>query len=145
MRLTIQQHSPAYWQVSIYNPPLNLFEQELLDELIALMDDLEKNEEVKVVVFSSAHPDYFVAHIDLIRAAEFDLTPRASGLSGWPDIARRMELAPFVTIGLVRGRTRAVGSEFIQALDMCFASQEKAIFAQIELGCGLIPGGGGLE
>ncbi len=57
----------------------------------------------------------------------------------------RMEEAPFVTIGLIRGRARGVGSEFLQAFDMRFASREKALFAQVEVGCGIIPGGGGLD
>jgi enoyl-CoA hydratase/carnithine racemase len=145
MRLKIKQHSPAYWQVTIDNPPLNLFDPEMGDELSALVTELEKNTEIKVVVFDSANPDYFISHIDLIRSAEFDLTPRSTGLPVWPDVARRFELASFITVGLVRGRARGVGSEFIQALDVCFASKEKTKLSQIEVACGLIPGGGGLE
>lgn len=146
MRLRIIKHTPAYWQVTIDNPPLNLFDPELGDELSSLVTDLERNSEIKVVVFDSANPDYFIAHIDLIRSAEFDLAPRpATGLPTWPDVARRFELASFLTIASVRGRARGVGSEFIQAMDVCFASKERAKLAQIEIGCGLIPGGGGLE
>jgi len=145
MRLTVKKHLPAYWQVTIDNPPINVFDPEMGDELTSLITELEKNSEIKVVVFDSANPDYFISHIDLIRAAEFDLTPRSTGLPAWPDVARRFELAPFLTIGLIRGRARGVGSEFIQAMDVCFASKEKAKLAQIEIGCGLIPGGGGLE
>jgi enoyl-CoA hydratase/carnithine racemase len=145
MRLKIKQHSPAYWQVTIDNPPLNLFDPEMGDEFSTLITELEQNTEVKVVVFDSANPDYFISHIDLIRSAEFDLTPRSTGLPVWPDVARRFELASFITVGLVRGRARGVGSEFIQALDVCFASKEKTKLSQIEVGCGLIPGGGGLE
>jgi enoyl-CoA hydratase/carnithine racemase len=72
MRLKIKQHSPAYWQVSIDNPPLNLFDPELGDELAALITELEKNTDIKFVVFDSANPDYFISHIDLIRSGEFD-------------------------------------------------------------------------
>jgi enoyl-CoA hydratase/carnithine racemase len=145
MRLIIKKHSPAYWRVTIDNPPLNLFDPEMGDELSSLITELEKNTDIKVVVFDSANPDYFISHIDLIRSAEFDLTPRSTGLPVWPDVARRFELATFITVGLVRGCTRGVGSEFIQALDVCFASKEKTKLSQIEVGCGLIPGGGGLE
>ncbi len=38
-----------------------------------------------------------------------------------------------------------MGSEFLQALDVRFASQERAILGQLEVGTGLFPGGGGLE
>lgn len=146
MRLRIKKYSPAYWQVTIDNPPINVFDPEMGDELTSLITELEQNSEMKVLVFDSANPDYFIAHIDLIRSAEFDLTPRhGTRLPAWPDVARRFELASFLTVALVRGRARGVGSEFIQAMDVCFASREKAKFAQIEIGCGLIPGGGGLE
>lgn len=145
MRLRTVKHSVAYWRVTFDNPPLNIFDPEMTEELTDLIEQLENDEAVKVVVFDSANPDYFISHVDLVRAAEFDLTPRASGFAGWPDVARRLELAPFITIGMVRGRARGVGSEFLQALDMRFASKEKAVLAQVEVGCGLIPGGGGLE
>ena len=56
-----------------------------------------------------------------------------------------MELAPFITVGLVRGRARGVGSEFLQALDVRFASRELAVLSQIEIGTGIVPGGGGLD
>lgn len=145
MRLHVKQHSAFHWQVSINNPPINLFDQEMADELTALIERLEKDEEVKVVVFDSANPDYFIAHLDLVRAAELKLEPQASGLSQWPDFAYRIERAPFITVGVIRGRARGVGSEFLQALDIRFASKEKTILSQIEVGTGVIPGGGGLE
>lgn len=145
MRLKITQHNAAYWRVTIDNPPLNLFDQEVAEELTALIERLEKDNEVKALVFDSADPEYFMAHLDLARAGELKLDPGPTGLSAWPDFAVRLERAPFVTIGLIRGRARGVGSEFVQALDIRFASREKAVFSQIELGTGVIPGGGGLE
>jgi enoyl-CoA hydratase/carnithine racemase len=145
MKLKITKHSPGYWRVTFNNPPLNLMDPEMTQELSALVSQLENEEELKVVVFDSSVPGYFMAHIDLARVADFDLSPGPTGLSAWPDVARRLELAPFLTIASVRGRARGVGSEFIQAMDICFASEEQAILAQVEVGCGLIPGGGGLE
>ena len=145
MSLHIAKHTPAYWQVTLDNPPLNVMDPEMIKDLEDLMDTLEADKEIKVVVFDSANPDYFMAHIDLVRSGEFDLSAGPSGFSPWPAVARRLELAPFITIGLLRGRARGVGSEFLQALDIRFASKEKAKLAQIEVGCGLIPGGGGLE
>jgi enoyl-CoA hydratase/carnithine racemase len=110
MRLRIKKHSPDYWQVTIDNPPLNLFDQEMCDELRFLIDNLEKDEKVKVVVFDSADPEYFISHLDVLRAADMDLSPGPTGLSIWPDFAVRIERAPFITVGLLRGRARGVGS-----------------------------------
>ncbi len=145
MKLLITKHAPEFWRVTINNPPLNLMDPEMTTELSMLITELEAAENLKVVVFDSNVPDYFMAHIDLLRVADFDLSAGPTGLSAWPDVARRLELASFLTIASVRGRARGVGSEFIQAMDICFASKEKAILSQIEVGCGLIPGGGGLE
>lgn len=145
MKLIINKSSQVYWRITIDNPPLNLFDQELADELTALIDELEKDAKIKVVVFDSADPDYFMAHLDLLKAGQLRLDPGPTGLSAWPDFAYRIERASFITVGLIRGRARGVGSEFVQALDMRFASREKAIFSQIEVGTGVIPGGGGLE
>lgn len=145
MRLQTHKVSPAYWRVTIDNPPINLFDPEMGEELSSLVTELEDNEEIKIVVFDSANPEFFISHVDLIRSAEFDLSPKKTGLPTWPDVARRFELAPFLTVCLLRGRARGVGSEFVQAVDVCFASKEKAKLSQIEVGCGLIPGGGGLE
>ncbi len=115
------------------------------DELQDLIKKLEKDDEVKVVVFDSADPDYFMAHLDLVRTAELSLEPGATGLSPFPDFLRRLEQAPFVTVGVLRGRVRGVGSEFLLGLDIRFASREKAILSQIEVGTGVIPGAGGIE
>ncbi len=145
MSVHIKKNSAAYWQITLDNPPINLFDQEMSDELQTLIADLENDDEVKVVVFDSADPDYFMAHVDLIKTGEFDLEPKATGLASFPDFLRRLEQAPFVTIGVLRGRARGVGSEFLLGLDLRFASREKAILAQIEVGCGVLPGAGGLE
>lgn len=145
MKIHIEKRTPAYWRVTLDNPPINLFDQKMMEELQALIDSLEQDEEVKVVVFDSANPEFFMAHLDLLTAADLKLDPGPTGLSPWPDFTIRLERAPFVTVGLLRGRARGVGSEFLQALDVRFASRKNGILSQIELGTGIIPGGGGLE
>lgn len=106
---------------------------------------MEGNDEIKVVVFDSADPDFFMAHIDLTRVGEGADKPGPTGLPPWPDFLYRLERAPFVTVASVRGRARGVGSEFILGLDVRFASREKAVLSQPEIGFGFFPGGGGLE
>jgi enoyl-CoA hydratase/carnithine racemase len=142
--LTITQHSAEYWRVTIDNPPINLFDPDLVAELAELLDRLEADDDVKIVVFDSADPDYFISHIDLLRVGE-QAVDGPTGLPAWPDITTRLERAPFVTVGSVRGRARGVASELLLALDVRFASLERAIFCQPEVGFGFVPGGGGLE
>jgi len=136
----------GYWKVTFDNPPINMFDTEFSKQLIALMDEMEADHKLKVVVFESANPDFFVAHVELLKVNEFPKGIGKTGLSiSWPDIAKRLEQAPFVSIASIRGRARGLGSEFAQAFDIRFASKEKALMAQIEIGIGSFPGGGGME
>jgi enoyl-CoA hydratase/carnithine racemase len=109
-------------------------------ELGALMTDLEMDPSVKVIVFQSANPDFFIAHLDVTKAAE---QPEILGL--WRDFVLRLSSTPVVSIAKIRGRTRGIGNEFVLACDMRFASRQNALLGNPEVGVGLIPGGGALE
>jgi enoyl-CoA hydratase/carnithine racemase len=60
-RLTLTEVTPAYWRVVIENPPINLYDPEMFAELNVLMDAIENDKELKVIVFESANPEYFIA------------------------------------------------------------------------------------
>jgi enoyl-CoA hydratase/carnithine racemase len=104
------------------------------------MTDIEADPSVKVVVFQSANPDFFVAHLDVAKAAK-----QPDVLDLWRDFVLRLSSAPVVSLAKVRGRTRGIGNEFVLACDMRFASRQNALFGNPEVGVGLIPGGGALE
>ena len=111
-----------------------------MDEIIT---GLENDEHVKVVVFDSAVEGFFLTHYDLLARLE-DLTglpPGPTGLEALPDLLVRLSRAPVVSIALIRGRATGVGSELALASDMRFASREKAILSQFEVGAGLVAGG----
>ena len=131
---------PGLWTVTFSNPPINMFVPETIVELGALMGDIEADESVKVVVFQSANPEFFTAHLDVAKAAQ---RPEVLGL--WRDFVLRLSSTPVVSIAKIRGRTRGIGNEFVLACDMRFASQQNARFGQPEVGVGLVPGGGALE
>ena len=80
---------------------------------------------MKVVVFQSANPDFFIAHLDVAKAAE---RPEVLGL--WRDFVLRLSSTPVVSIAKIRGRTRGIGNEFVLACDMRFASRQTALFGQ---------------
>ncbi len=131
---------PGRWTITFSNPPINLFVPTTIDELGVLMTEIEADPSVKVVVFQSADPEYFIAHLDVFKAVE---RPGVLGL--WRDFVLRLSSAPVVSIAKIRGRTRGIGNEFVLACDMRFASRQSALFGQPEIGTGLVPGGGGLE
>jgi enoyl-CoA hydratase/carnithine racemase len=70
------------------------------------MTDLEADPSMKAVVFQSANSDFFIAHLDVTKAAE---RPEMMGL--WRDFVRRLSSAPVVSIGKIRRRTRSIGNE----------------------------------
>lgn len=61
---------PGRWTITFSNPPINIFVPATIVEVGALMTDLEADPSVKVVVFQSANPDFFIAHLDVTKAAE---------------------------------------------------------------------------
>jgi enoyl-CoA hydratase/carnithine racemase len=131
---------PGRWTITFNNPPINMFVPSTIVELGALMTDLEADPSVKVVVLQSANPEFFIAHLDVAKAAE---RPEVLGL--WRDFVLRLSSTPVVSIAKVRGRTRGIGNEFVLACDMRFASRQSALFGNSEVGVGLVPGGGALE
>ena len=58
-QLSIARESASLWRVAFNNPPINMFVPETIDELRALMTDIEADPSVKAVVFQSANPDFF--------------------------------------------------------------------------------------
>jgi len=131
---------PDRWTITFNNPPINMFAPETLVELGALTTAIEADPSVKVVVFQSANPDFFIAHLDLSQAAQL----RPTSFAPWFDFVLRLSSMPVVSIAKIRGRTRGIGNEFVLACDMRFASR-RALFGNPEAGVGLVPGGGALE
>src|SRR6266480_6117451 len=127
-------------------PPMNLLGPELVRDFVSLIESAEADDSVKVVVFKSADPDYFISHVDVTHVAEY--RAEAAVLTGEASIAslfRRLSTSRLVTIAQIEGRVRGAGSEFVLACDMRFAARESAIFGQPESGLGLVPGAGGMQ
>ena len=143
-QIRLNRSSPGYWRVTFDNPPLNLMGPEFVLELREMMTAIETDEQVKVVVFESAVEGFFLNHSDfLAKLEELTNIPQGpTGLEAWPDILVRLTRAPVVSIALIRGRATGNGSEIALACDMSFASREKAVLSQWEVGVGLVAGGG---
>ncbi|AKJ30837.1 enoyl-CoA hydratase/isomerase family protein [Caldimonas brevitalea] len=126
------------------NPPINLVDRALLVDLIALTKALEADQDIRVVIFRSDHPDFFLAHYDLAGEVGGKPRPLPEGMaSPLSTLLTRISRLPQVTIGELQGRARGAGSEFLLALDMRFASRERGLLGQPEAAVGLLPGAGG--
>src|SRR5215470_4547701 len=143
-QIVVTRRSPEYWRVTINHPPLNIFGPDTIPQLDEAITAIETDESLKVVVFDSAIPGFFLTHYDFLAKIEdtTSLPPGPTGLQPLPDMLVRLSRAPVVSIASIRGRATGVGSELALACDMRFASREKAIFSQWEVGVGIVPGGG---
>jgi enoyl-CoA hydratase/carnithine racemase len=143
-QIRLNRQSPSCWRVIFDNPPLNLMGPEFVLKFREIMTAIETDEQVKVVVFESAVEGFYLNHSDFHAKLE-DLTgiPQGpTGLEAWPDILVRLTRAPVASIAVIRGRATGNGSEIALACDMSFASREKAVLSQWEVGVGLVAGGG---
>ena len=143
VRLT--RSSPRIARVTYDNPPVNLVVGQAVRELAELVETLLADTELHVVVFDSAVPDYFYNHFDLAHLDEFPATDPHTGTNPWTELVVALTNAPFITIGLIRGRARGGGNELALALDLRYASIENARFGQPEVATAVVPGGGGTE
>jgi enoyl-CoA hydratase/carnithine racemase len=142
-QITISTPSSGLWTATFSNPPINLIDPDTIGELQNLITALESDAEVKVVVFRSADPDFFLAHWDALadqtKVAAIPVGP--TGMNPWVDVLVRLSRVPVATIAEIRGRARGAGSEFVLSCDMRFASRERGILGQFEVGMGAVPGG----
>ena len=143
--LTTKQEAGVLF-AEIAATPMNLLGPELVRDLVSLIQQAEADAAVKVLVFTSADPDYFISHVDVTQINEY--REEAAKLTGEASIAllfRHLSASRLVSIAQVEGRVRGAGSEFVLACDMRFAARESAIFSQMEPAFGLLPGGGAAQ
>lgn len=143
-QIHVTRVTPEYWRVTVDNPPYNIFGPDSIPQLNAVITQIEQDPNLKVVVFDSAVPGFFLTHYDFVPPLEAttSMPNGPTGLPPLPDMLVRLSRAPVVSISSIRGRATGVGSELALASDMRFASREKAILSQWEIGAALVPGGG---
>ena len=137
--------TPRTARITFANPPVNLVIPETVVTLREIVRGLDNDPDIKVVVFSSDVPDFFINHYDGAAAGDLPEPERDGDHPVWTDIVLRLSKAPYVSIAAIRGRTRGAGNELALACDLRYASREKAIFGQPEVGIGIVHGGGGTE
>jgi enoyl-CoA hydratase/carnithine racemase len=144
--IRVIEETPAYWRVVFDYPPFNIADATLFQDLQNMLVRIDASPSLRVVVFESASPDFYLAHFDL--TGKTGTVTTAVGPSGMPilmDTYVRLTKSPVVSIAKIRGCVRGACSEFVLACDMRFASRENTRLGQPEVGVGVNPGGGGTE
>src|SRR6267154_349144 len=140
------EETAAYWRVVFDYPPFNILDATIFGGLQDLLLRMDASQRLRVVVFESAIPDFYLAHFDLTgKTGNITTAVGPSGLPILTDTFVRLTKSPVVSIAKIRGCVRGGCSEFVLACDMRFASRENTRLGQPEVGVGVHPGGGGTE
>ncbi|KAH7109185.1 ClpP/crotonase-like domain-containing protein [Dactylonectria macrodidyma] len=123
-------------RITIHNGGSNLWDWKLNEDVAEALDTFKDNTEVKVVIFSSANPNFFIAHYDMRPSGPEKL---------FQNILFKMLRSPIVFIAEIAGVARGIGSEFALHCDMRFAARGKTRLGQPEVRVGLLPGAGGIQ
>jgi enoyl-CoA hydratase/carnithine racemase len=133
------EETSAYWRVLFENPPFNIVDATIFEGLQDLLARMDASPSLRVVVFESANPEFYLAHFDLTgKTGNIATAVGPSGLPILMDTFVRLTKSPVVSIAKIRGCVRGVSSEFVLACDMRFASLENTRL-------GVNPGGGATE
>src|SRR5882724_5827728 len=144
--IRVIEETPAYWRVVFDYPPFNILDATIFGALQDLLLRIDASQSLRVVVFESAIPDFYLAHFDLTgKTGNITTAVGPSGLPILMDTFVRLTKSPVVSIAKIRGCVRGGSSEFVLACDMRFASRENTRLGQPEVGVGVHPGGGGTE
>ncbi|WP_280443976.1 enoyl-CoA hydratase/isomerase family protein [Nocardia brasiliensis] len=136
--------------VTLDNPPVNVLNVALMSDLRNLLAAVRDDDSVRVIVFDSADPEFFIAHVDMSLVDTPDAFAELE--AGLPDgvnvfqaLGETLRHQPQVTIVKLAGLARGGGAEFVAAADMTFAAIGRAGIGQIEALMGIVPGGGGTQ
>lgn len=133
---------------TISNPPINVMTVPLYMELVGFTEEVEADDDIRVVVMQSADPDFFIAHFDIEALLATDISEpaiRSSELNPFHLMCERLRTMPKAVIAKINGRVGGGGSEFAMSCDMRFGSLEKTKINQMEVALGILPGGTGTQ
>lgn len=131
--------------VTMLNPPINLLSAALTRELVAFTERVDRDPDVRVIIFKSGDPDFFISHADVNLFLEHGSATSNHQLDSFRAMTRRFRTWDKVTIAQIEGRASGGGSEFLEATDMRFAAIGKTFISHPEVSLGFIPCKGGSQ
>ena len=129
-----------------FNRPkaLNALSTDLLQELSDALDEIAKNEDIRILILTGAGEKSFVAGADITELAKFNALQGKNFAEKGQSIINKLQELPIPVIAAVNGFALGGGTEIALACDFIYAS-ENAMFGQPEINLGLIPGFGGTQ
>ena len=100
---------------------MNLLNMQMIAEFAILANTVKNDDNIRVLVFDSADPDFFIAHFDVggLVVMPDEAAPKKESIQGTVHmINETYRTMPKVSIAKVEGIVRGGGFEFIQSFDM---------------------------
>ena len=131
-------------QITMNHPAsLNALSGQTVEELARAIDELEKDDAVRVVVMTGAGKA-FVAGADIAYMSKLTAEEARVFSLDTDAVYEKIRTSKKIYIAAVNGFALGGGCELALACDLCLAS-EYAKFGLPEVGLGILPGGGGTQ
>ena len=124
--------------ISFYHPASNSFPSTLLNQLIAIIDRLGADENVRIIILKSEGEKAFCAGAFFDELLEItNLEEGEQFFLGFANLINAMRKCPKLIIGRVQGKSVGGGVGIIAATDYCFASEAADIkLSELTIGLG---------
>ena len=130
-RLAVELHGQLA-RITLTHPPLNVIDFQMMDELLAALQQLEQHKEVSVVIISGGERG-FSAGVDVAVHTPDKIQMMLQKFHG---VILALTKFSKITIAEVRGVCLGGGAELAMVCDMCFTTPDaKWGFPEITLGC----------
>jgi enoyl-CoA hydratase len=142
---------------TLSNPPHHTLTAGGVIELFELLNDVESDSSIRVLVFTGAGEDVFIAHYEVGELSETalnniegeektaDQDSSKPELSGMHQLCLRLERMSAITIAAINGSTTGGGFEFSLACDFRLLADGRYRVGLPETSIGIIPGAGGTQ
>jgi len=140
--LILESVEPGIRIVKISRPKaLNALNTATLQELKSVLREASEDASIRVLVLTGDGDKSFIAGADITEMQHKSPAEAAAFAALGHDVTKLLELMPKPTIAAVNGFAFGGGTEMAIACDFVLASAN-AVFAQPEVGLGIIPGFG---
>jgi len=137
----------SYAVVTLNRPPANAINSKLMEELGAVLDELEKDGDVRCIVLTGSGDRFFSAGADIkeMGTGEGVIGDKSGGmLRAHQAVTVRMERCSKPLIAAINGMAFGGGCELAMSCHFRVAA-ESATLGQPEVNLGIIPGYGGTQ
>jgi enoyl-CoA hydratase/carnithine racemase len=131
--------------ITLDKPPANSYDLEYIQELGAAVDEVARNDDVKVAIVRSASEKFFSAGADIKAFQAGPLERNLEMIETSHRTLSSIAAIPKIFIAAINGHALGGGLEIPLACDLRFAAEGEYRLGVPEVTLGLLPGNGGTQ